>query len=115
MSWVDYVLLEFSYYRGHVIALNEHRSVSSLLPNGLRYWRGGLAKLANIIAPNFAKCAAKSWGDSPVRCTRCWHAFGLQDSTPVYKRSYFGGSTFATFDIALRNFALLARFARTAK
>jgi hypothetical protein len=29
-----------------------------------------------------------------------------------YKRSYFGGSTFATLAIALSNFALLARFAR---
>ena len=65
MSWVDYVLLESSYYRGHVIALNEHRSVSSLLPNGLRYWRGGLAKLANIIAPNFAKCAANLGAIAP--------------------------------------------------
>lgn len=43
---------------------------ASKQPNGVRYRRGGLARLLNIIVPNFAKCAANLGAKAPssARC-----------------------------------------------
>ena len=46
-------------------------------PNGLRYRRGGLASLLNIIAPNLTNCATNLGAIAPsgARCVRRHYYF----------------------------------------
>ena len=92
-----------------------NRSVSSLLPNGLRYWRGGLARLAKYYRAKLCKMRCESWAIAPSGARGVGTLLDCNFLRLFTSGHILEAQPSLLLTSPLRNFALLARFARTAK